>query len=77
MVLVLVAVIGRPLLFASIDTDVARAHGLPTRALSTVFLVMLGATAAQVSQVTGALLVFALLVLPPATHARRTAWRWR
>jgi zinc/manganese transport system permease protein len=72
-VLVLVAVIGRPLLFASIDTDVARAHGLPTRALSTVFLVMLGATAAQVSQVTGALLVFALLVLPPATAQLITA----
>jgi zinc/manganese transport system permease protein len=65
--LVVLAVIGRPLLFASIDTDVARAHGVPTRALATVFLLLLGATAAEVSQITGALLVFALLVLPPAT----------
>lgn len=61
------AAIGRPLLFASIDTDVAAAHRVPTRALGTAFLVLLGATAAEVSQITGALLVFALLVLPPAT----------
>jgi zinc/manganese transport system permease protein len=65
--LAVLAVIGRPLLFASIDTDVARAHGVPTQALGTIFLVLLGAAAAEVSQITGALLVFALLVLPPAT----------
>ena len=65
--LAVIAVIGRPLLFASIDADVARAHGVPTRALGIVFLVLLGVTAAEVSQITGALLVFALLVLPPAT----------
>ncbi|HKD98325.1 MAG TPA: metal ABC transporter permease, partial [Micromonosporaceae bacterium] len=56
-----------PLLFASVDPDVARAHGVPVRLLDVVFLVLLGATAAEVSQITGALLVFALLVLPPAT----------
>ncbi len=61
------AVIGRPLLFASIDRDVARAHAVPTRALDTAFLVLLGAAAAGASQITGSLLVFALLVLPPAT----------
>jgi zinc/manganese transport system permease protein len=61
------AVIGRPLLFASVDTDVARAHGVPARVVGTLFLLLLGATAAEVSQITGALLVFALLVLPPAT----------
>jgi zinc/manganese transport system permease protein len=72
-VLAVLAGIGRPLLFASIDTDVARAHGVPTGALGTVFLVLLGATAAEVSQITGALLVFALLVLPPATAQRLTA----
>jgi zinc/manganese transport system permease protein len=65
--LAVLAAIGRPLLFASIDADVARAHGVPTRALATIFLLLLGATAAEVSQITGALLVFALLVLPPAT----------
>jgi zinc/manganese transport system permease protein len=65
--LAVLAGIGRPLLFVSIDSDIARAHGAPTRALSTIFLLLLGATAAEVSQITGALLVFALLVLPPAT----------
>jgi zinc/manganese transport system permease protein len=65
--LAVLAVIGRPLLFASIDTDVAAAHGVPVRVLGTVFLLLLGAGAAEVSQITGALLVFALLVLPPAT----------
>jgi zinc/manganese transport system permease protein len=65
--LAVLAVIGRRLLFASIDADVARAHGVPTRALSTVFLLLLGATAAEASEITGALLVFALLVLPAAT----------
>jgi zinc/manganese transport system permease protein len=65
--LAVLAVIGRPLLFASIDSDVAAAHGVPTRVLGTAFLLLLGASAAEVSQITGALLVFALLVLPPAT----------
>jgi zinc/manganese transport system permease protein len=67
------AVIGRPLLFSSVDGDVARANGVPTRALDVAFLLLLGATAAEVSQITGALLVFALLVLPPATAQRLTA----
>jgi zinc/manganese transport system permease protein len=71
--LAVIAVIGRPLLFASIDADVARAHGVPTRALGIAFLVLLGVTAAEVSQITGALLVFALLVLPPATAQLITA----
>ncbi len=67
------ALIGRPLLFASIDTDVALAHGVPVRLLDTAFLVLLGAAAAEVSQITGVLLVFALLVLPPATARVLTA----
>ncbi|MEY2450186.1 MAG: zinc/manganese transport system permease protein [Acidimicrobiaceae bacterium] len=66
----LVAAGARPLLFASIDPDVAAARGVPTRWLSIGFLVLLGVAAAEVSQVTGSLLVFALLVLPPATAQR-------
>jgi zinc/manganese transport system permease protein len=66
----LVGISARPLLFASIDPDVAAARGLPTRWLSIGFLVLLGVAAAEVSQVTGSLLVFALLVLPPATAQR-------
>jgi zinc/manganese transport system permease protein len=71
--LAVLATIGRPLLFASIDTEVARAHGVPARVLATVFLVLLGVTTAEVSQITGVLLVFALLVLPPATARLVTA----
>lgn len=72
-VLAVLALIGRPLLFASVDTDVAAAHGVPTRALDVAFLLVLGTAAAEVSQITGALLVFALLVLPPATAQLITA----
>ncbi len=71
--LVVLAVIGRPLLFASIDADVARARGVPVRKLSAAFLVLLGVAAAGTSQVTGSLLVFALLVAPAATASRLTA----
>src|SRR5207302_5838893 len=70
-VVVLLAM-GRPLLFASIDPDVAEARGIPTRLLATAFLVLLGVAAAATSQITGALLVFALLVLPAATAQRLT-----
>jgi zinc/manganese transport system permease protein len=59
--------IGRPLLFASVDPDLARARGVPVRAVGALFLVLLGVAAAGTSQVTGSLLVFALLVAPAAT----------
>ena len=65
--IVVLAVIARPLLFASIDPDVAAARGVPVRALSVVFLVVLALAVAEASQITGALLVFALLVVPAAT----------
>jgi len=67
------AVIGRPLLFASIDPSVAAARGVPVKALSVVFLVLLAVAAAEVSQITGTLLVFALLVVPAATAQLVTA----
>ena len=67
------AAIGRPLLFASIDPDVAGARGVPVRGLSVAFLLLLALTTAEVSQITGALLIFALLVLPAATAQRLTA----
>ena len=68
----MLAVISRPLLFASIDPDVAAARGVPVGRLSLAFLVLLGLTAAEASQITGALLVFALLVMPAATAQRLT-----
>jgi zinc/manganese transport system permease protein len=66
-VLAVLAAIGRPLLLASLDPEVARARGLPVRALDIGFLLLLGLAVAATSQITGALLVFALLVAPPAT----------
>jgi zinc/manganese transport system permease protein len=65
--------IGRPLFFATVDPDVARARGVPVRTLSTVFLILLGCGAAEVSQITGALLVFALLVMPAAAAQQLSA----
>jgi zinc/manganese transport system permease protein len=65
--------IARPLFFATIDNDVAQARGLPVRLLSTAFLVLLGCAVAEVSQITGALLVFALLVMPAASAQQLTA----
>ena len=65
--LIVLAIIARPLLFASVDPEVAAAAGLPVRALSLGFLLLLGVAVAETAQITGALLVFALLVLPPAT----------
>jgi zinc/manganese transport system permease protein len=61
------AIGGRRLLFASIDPAVAAARGIPVRALSFLFLLLLGLTVAEISQITGTLLVFALLVMPAAT----------
>jgi zinc/manganese transport system permease protein len=67
------ALIGRPLLFASVDPDVAAARGVPVRALSILFLVVLALAVGEAAQITGALLVFALLVVPPATAQAITA----
>lgn len=63
----LLVAFGRPLLLASIDADVAAAQGIPVRVLSVGFLVLLGLAVAEASQITGTLLVFALLVMPAAT----------
>ncbi len=71
--LVLLTVLGRPLLFASIDGEAARARGVPVQLVGAAFLVLLGVAAAGTSQVTGSLLVFALLVAPAATATRLTA----
>lgn len=72
-VLVALAAMARPLFFASVDPDVASARRVPVRLLSTLYLVLLGCTAAEVSQITGALLVFALLVMPAAAAQQVTA----
>lgn len=67
------AAISRPLLFTSIDPDVARARGVPAAALNVAFLVLLGATVAVAVQAVGALLIFGLLVTPAGIAYRVTA----
>jgi zinc/manganese transport system permease protein len=71
--LIVLAAIGRPLLWASIDPDAANANGVPIRLVGGLFLLVLGAAAAGASQITGSLLVFALLVAPPAAAFQFTA----
>jgi zinc/manganese transport system permease protein len=73
LVLVALAVMARPLFFATVDSDVAAARRVPVRWLSVAFLVLMGCTAAEVSQITGALLVFALMVMPAAAAQQMTA----
>jgi len=71
--LAVLAALSRPLFFASVDPEVAAARGVAVRTLSMAFLVLLGVAAAETSQITGSLLVFTLLVLPPATAQAVTA----
>ncbi|MHA3701814.1 metal ABC transporter permease [Jatrophihabitans sp. YIM 134969] len=66
LVLVALAVMWRPLLFASLDPEVAAARGVPVRALSLVFMLVLGAAVAAAVQVVGALLVLSVMVTPAA-----------
>ncbi len=70
------ALAARPLFFASVDAEVARAGGVPVRLLGLGFLLVLGLSVAETSQITGALLVFALLVTPAATAHRLTSRPW-
>jgi zinc/manganese transport system permease protein len=70
--LVLIIFIFRPLLFASIDPEVAETRGVPVRLLSILFLLLVAITVSVTVQVVGVLLVFALLVAPAATAERLT-----
>ncbi len=69
-VLVALLIVWRPLTFDSLDPDVASARGVPGRALSIVFMTLLGLTVAVSVQIIGALLVLALLVTPAAAALR-------
>jgi zinc/manganese transport system permease protein len=62
----------RPLLYASLDDELAQARGVPVRAVSVGFLLVLAVAVAAANQVIGALLAVALLVAPGATAQRLT-----
>jgi zinc/manganese transport system permease protein len=70
--LAVTALATRPLLLETIDPEAARARGLPVAALDLGFLLVLALAVAATSQITGALLVFALLVAPPAAAQQLT-----
>jgi zinc/manganese transport system permease protein len=70
------AVLARPLLFASIDGAVAAAQGVRVRVIGVLFLGLLGLVAAQATQAVGALLLLGLLAAPAGAAHRLTARPW-
>jgi len=72
-VIVTLSAIARPLIFASIDSDVAAARGVPVRGLSVVFLILVAISVALAVPAVGSLLNFALLVTPAAIAQRLVA----
>jgi zinc/manganese transport system permease protein len=65
-----VIVLARPLLLASLDPQLARALGVPVRALEIAFLGVVGAVAAEATQAVGALLLLGLVAAPAAAALR-------
>ena len=70
---VVVAFVYRPLLFASVNAEVAEAKGVPVRVLSVIFMALLGLAVTMAVQAVGTLLLFALVVTPAATAILLTA----
>lgn len=75
-VLLAIAVMYRPLLFASIDPEVAEAKGVPIRIIGFAFLLLLALTVTAAAQIVGTLLVLSLAITPAAS-AQRLATRPR
>jgi zinc/manganese transport system permease protein len=71
-ILVVLAVVYRPLLFASIDEDVAEAKGMPMFLLGLIFMLLVAVATSIAVQVVGVLLIFALMVTPAAIAQRLT-----
>ena len=71
-VLVVMLLIYRRLLFASLDEDVAEAKGMPMLALGLTFMILLAVAISIAVQVVGVLLIFALMVTPAAIAVRLT-----
>lgn len=76
-VLVVLAMLSRPLLAGSLDPAVSAARGVPVRLLDAAYLVVVAVAVAQAVQVVGALLVLGLLAAPAATALRLTVRPWR
>ena len=76
-ILVAIGFLYRPLLFASLDEDVAEAKGMPMLFLGTAFMLVVAVAVSFAVQVTGVLLIFSLMVTPAATaqYLSRTPMR--
>ena len=72
-VAIALALMWRPLFFASVDPEVAVARGVPIKLLSVAFMVVLGLVTAMAVQLVGALLVLSLLITPTAAAAQLSA----
>ena len=70
LVLLIMAWIYRPLLFASVDPQVAATKGVPVRLLSIIFLYVLALSVTAAAQVVGTLLVLSLAITPAAAAQR-------
>lgn len=70
------AAIMRPLIFASLQPELAEAKGVPVRFVSVAFLAIVALAVSESAQIVGVLLVFALMVGPPATAQRLASGLW-
>ena len=70
------AAIMRPLIFASLQPELAEAKGVPLRFVSTAFLAIVALAVSACAQIVGVLLVFTLMVGPPAAAQRITGGLW-
>jgi zinc/manganese transport system permease protein len=66
----------RPLIFASLQPELAEAKGVPLRFVSTAFLAIVALAVSECAQIVGVLLVFTLMVGPPAAAQRLTTGLW-
>jgi len=76
-ILAIVAIVYRPLLFASLDEDVAEAKGLHMHLLGIIFMLLVALTTSIAVQVVGVLLIFSLMVTPAAIAQRLSKQPWR
>jgi zinc/manganese transport system permease protein len=70
------AAIMRPLIFASLQPELAEAKGVPVRFVAVGFLAIVALAVSESAQIVGVLLVFALMVGPPATAQRLASGLW-
>lgn len=70
------AAIMRPLIFATLQPELAEAKGVPMRFISVVFLAIVALAVSACAQIVGVLLVFTLMVGPPAAAQRVTTGLW-